>query len=43
MSVFPVGHEEERRPAGGRAVCGPALAGRVVPALHEGGGAADGP
>lgn len=43
MSVSPVGHEEECRPAGGRAVCGPALAGRDVPALHEGGGAADDP
>lgn len=43
MSVSPVGHEEECRPACGRAVCGSALAGRDVSAVHAGGGTADDP
>lgn len=43
MPVSPAGHEEERGAARGRAVCGSAVAGRVVSAVHAGGGATDEP
>lgn len=43
IPVSPAGHEEERGAACGRAVCGSALAGRVVSAVYAGGGTTDDP